>query len=153
MSQPTEPIRVLIKRLEGCDLPLPAKSTSAAAGFDLRACVSESLTLKPGRRVLIPTGFSIALPTGWEAQIRPRSGLAAKWGITLLNSPGTIDSDYRGELKVLVINHGDEDFVVNRGDRVAQLLVAQVPDVSFQEADQLPDTERGEGGFGHTGSR
>ena len=152
MSQQLEGIKILIKRLPGCDLAVPARSTGSAAGFDLRACVSGSLTLKPGRRALIPTGFSIALPAGWEAQIRPRSGLAAKWGVTILNSPGTIDSDYRGELKVLAINHGDDDFVVSRGDRIAQLLVALVPKVSFEETEKLPHTERGEGGFGHTGS-
>jgi dUTP pyrophosphatase len=153
MTQESDGIRVLIRRLPGCDLPLPAKSTSSAAGFDLKACVSESLRLQPGRRVLIPTGFSIALPEGWEAQIRPRSGLAVKSGITMLNSPGTIDSDYRGEVKVLAINHGDKDFVISHGDRIAQLLVAPVPKVIFEETDQLPDTQRGEGGFGHTGSR
>ena len=137
----------------GRDLPTPERATAHAAGFDLRACVSADTTVAAGERVLVPTGIALALPEGYEAQIRPRSGLALKHGVTLLNSPGTIDADYRGEVAVIVINHGTEPFVVRRGDRIAQLVVARVPEVVIEDVDLLPETARGAGGFGHTGSR
>jgi len=142
-----------MKRLPGCDLPLPARSTSASSGFDLRACVDDAVTIPPGGRALVPTGFALAIPVGWEAQIRPRSGLAMEWGMTMLNSPGTIDADYRGEIKVLAVNHGDREIRIGRGDRIAQLVVSRVPEVAFEEVDELPGSARGAGGFGHTGSR
>lgn len=119
--------------------------------MDLRACLPEPLTLAPGERALIPTGFAIALPEGYEAQVRPRSGLAIRHGLTLLNSPGTIDSDYRGEVAVVAINHGAEPVTVQRGDRVAQLVVAPVSRVMLEPVDTLPPSGRGAGGFGHTG--
>jgi len=142
-----------MKRLPGCDLSLPALSTAAASGFDLRACVDEPVTIAPGARELVPTGFAMALPEGWEAQIRPRSGLAMEWGLTMLNSPGTIDADYRGEIKVLAVNLGERPVVIRRGDRIAQLVIARVPRVEFVEVQELPGSARGAGGFGHTGSR
>ncbi len=141
-------------RLEnGADLDLPKYETSLAAGADIRAAVSQDqpLTLKPGERFMVPTGLAMALPPGWEAQMRPRSGLAAKHGISCVNAPGTIDADYRGELKVILINHGTEDFVINRGDRIGQLVIAPVWQANFVEATSLDDTERGAGGFGSTG--
>lgn len=147
-------IRVAIKRLEtGAGLPLPSRASAAAAGFDLSAAMPEGapLTLAPGARALVPTGFAIALPDGHEGQVRPRSGLAAKHGVTVLNAPGTIDADYRGEVKVILINHGAEPFVVRRGERIAQLVVAPVAVVDVVEADALDDTARGAGGFGSTG--
>ena len=145
-------IVVRIKRIEGgADLPLPKKMTDHSAGFDLCAAVREPVTIQPGKIALIPCGFSMALPAGWEAQIRPRSGLASKHGITLINSPGTIDADYRGEVKVPVINLGSEPFVVERSMRIAQMLIAPVPRVSIVEVKELDETERGAGGFGHTG--
>ena len=145
-------IRVEIKRLANNeDLPLPAYETAGAAGMDLRA--AESLTLKPGARHLVPTGLSIALPEGFEAQVRPRSGLAVKHGVTVLNSPGTIDCDYRGEVKVPLINHGQEDFVIARGDRIAQMVIAPVTRISWAEVDTLDETARGSGGFGSSGHR
>lgn len=133
------------------DLPLPAYETEHAAGMDLRAAVSEPLQLVPGARALIPTGIRIALPPGTEAQVRPRSGLAIRHGISMVNSPGTIDADYRGEIRVIVINHGEESFTINRGDRIAQLVVAPVLRAEWQVCDSLDDTARGAGGFGHTG--
>jgi dUTP pyrophosphatase len=143
---------VLIKRLPGHDdLPLPTKMSEWASGFDLHAAVHEPLTLAPGERALIPTGFSMAMPPELEAQVRPRSGLALKHGITCLNTPGTIDADYRGEVKVLLINLGQEPFTVNRGERIAQLVFQQVPQVRLIETGELPDSVRGAGGFGHTG--
>jgi len=111
------------------------------------------VTIPPGARALVPTGFAMALPEGWEAQIRPRSGLAMEWGMTMLNSPGTIDADYRGEIKVLAVNLGDKPVVIARGDRIAQMVIARVPRVSFREVESLPESGRGSGGFGHTGSR
>lgn len=134
-------------------LPLPAYETEGAAGMDLRAAVPETapITLAPGARDMIPTGLQIAIPEGYEVQVRPRSGLAAKFGVTCLNSPGTVDSDYRGELKVILINHGAAPFVVRRGDRIAQMVAAPVMRASFQLVDSLPDTRRGSGGFGSTG--
>jgi len=145
---------VKIKRLKnGADLALPAYETALAAGADVRAALPDGdpLTLKPGERFMIPTGIAIALPPGWEAQMRPRSGLAAKYGIACVNAPGTIDADYRGELKVILINHGTEDFTVNRGDRIGQIVIAPVWQANFVEAEELDDTERGAGGFGSTG--
>jgi len=147
-----EQLQVRVVREPGCeDLPLPEYATGAAAGVDLRAAVSEPVTLRPGERRLIPTGLRIALPEGFEAQVRPRSGLAIRHGIGMVNSPGTIDADYRGVIQVILINLGQEPFIVERGDRIAQMVVAPVTRVSWQEASTLDDTERGEGGFGHTG--
>lgn len=123
-----------------------------AAGFDLHASVAEPVTLAPGERALIPTGFAMAMPRELEAQIRPRSGLAYKHGITCLNSPGTIDADYRGEVKVLLINHGREPFTIRRGERIAQMVFQVVPQVRIEEVAELSETVRGEGGFGHTGT-
>ena len=131
--------------------PLPAYSTPQSAGMDLRANLSEPVTLHPMDRRLIPTGLHIALPEGFEAQIRPRSGLALKKGITVLNSPGTVDADYRGEVGVLLINLSGEDFVVNDGERIAQMVVARHEQVKFEQVTLLDETERGEGGYGHTG--
>jgi dUTP pyrophosphatase len=144
-----------IKRLpHGADLQLPAYETAEAAGMDLRAALGadETVTLKPGQRALVPTGLSMAMPAGYEAQIRPRSGLAAKNGITVLNTPGTIDSDYRGELKIILINLGDEDFDITRDMRIAQMIIAPVVQARLQETDSLSDTVRGAGGFGSTGT-
>jgi len=138
----------------GEGLELPAYETSASAGLDLRAAVpsDEPAILTPGERALLPTGLRIALPNGYEGQVRPRSGLAHRHGVTVLNSPGTIDADYRGEVKVLLINHGDEPFRVERGMRIAQLVVAQHARVSWVERDALKETVRGQGGFGSTGT-
>lgn len=133
------------------DLPLPAYETEHAAGMDLRAAIDGSLTLAPGERATVPTGIRIALPPGTEAQIRPRSGLAARHGIGMVNSPGTIDADYRGEIRVIAINHGQTEYTIHRGDRIAQLVVAPVLRASLNRVDDLPDTVRGAGGFGHTG--
>ena len=145
-------IRVAITRLGGSeDIPLPGYMTDHAAGMDLVAAVQADLVLPPGRRALVPTGIAIALPQGFEAQIRPRSGLALKHGVTLVNTPGTIDADYRGEIRVILINHGTEPFVVRRGDRIAQMIVAPVCRVRWDLQPGLPATERGDGGFGHTG--
>jgi dUTP pyrophosphatase len=144
--------RVEIRRLPNNeDLPLPAYETAGAAGMDLRA--AEAVTLKPGARHLVPTGLAIALPDGFEAQVRPRSGLAVKHGVTVLNAPGTIDSDYRGEVKVPLINHGQDDFVIARGDRIAQMVIAPVTRAAWSEVDLLGDTARGAGGFGSSGRR
>ena len=131
--------------------PLPAYATVQSAGMDLRANIDEPIVLKPLERRLIPTGLHIALPAGYEAQVRPRSGLALKKGITVLNSPGTIDADYRGEVGVLLINLSQEDFVVNDGERIAQMVIARYEQAEFVEVDVLDETERGEGGYGHTG--
>ncbi|MBV8154703.1 MAG: dUTP diphosphatase [Candidatus Eremiobacteraeota bacterium] len=145
-------IRVALKRLpEGEGLPLPAYMSAFAAGADLFAAVGEELTLLPGARALIPCGFSIALPPGYEAQIRPRSGLAIRSGVTCLNTPGTIDADYRGQVQVVLANLGSEAIVVRRGDRIAQLVVAPVSRAAFDVVDELPPTRRGAGGFGSTG--
>ena len=146
------PITVLIKRAPGTqDLPLPTRMTEHAAGFDLAAAVTEPTVLQPGDIRLIPCGFFMALPHGHEAQVRPRSGLASKHGITMVNAPGTIDSDYRGEVHVPLINHGDAPFTVERGMRIAQMVVLPVPPVRLIEVDELDETDRGQGGFGHTG--
>ncbi|MCF6284107.1 MAG: dUTP diphosphatase [Candidatus Hydrogenedentes bacterium] len=134
------------------DLPLPAYETNQAAGMDLRAAVTEALTVAPGERAMVPTGIRIALPAGTEAQIRPRSGLAIKHGISMINSPGTIDADYRGEINVLLINHGQAAFTINRGDRIAQMVIAPVYQADWKVVDTLDATARGEGGFGHTGA-
>lgn len=131
--------------------PLPAYATPQSAGMDLRANIDADIILRPMQRVLVPTGLHIALPVGYEAQIRPRSGLALKHGITVLNSPGTVDSDYRGEVMVLLVNLSDSEFVVRDGERIAQMVVARHEQVSFQLVDSLDQTERGEGGYGHTG--
>ncbi|MGO4543929.1 dUTP diphosphatase [Paenibacillus sp. 2TAB23] len=144
--------QVQFKRLSGNeDIAIPQKMSEWAAGFDLQAAVAESIELHPGERKLIPTGFAMAMPGELEAQIRPRSGLAYKHGITCLNSPGTIDADYRGEVKVLLVNLGQEPFTITRGERIAQMVFQLVPAVSIIEADVLPETVRGAGGFGHTG--
>ena len=134
------------------DLPLPAYQSEDAAGLDLVAAVEEPLTLPPLGRALVPTGLAMALPPGYEAQVRPRSGLAAKHGVTVLNSPGTIDADYRGEVKVILVNLGEENFAIRRGDRIAQLVVAPVARAVWRPAAELPPTARGDGGFGHTGT-
>ena len=145
-------ISVQFKQLDHAKgLPLPSYETSAAAGMDIRAALGFSITLKPGERMLIPTGLQMALPEGYEAQIRPRSGLAIKHGITMLNSPGTIDADYRGEVKVIAINHGTEDFTIQHGDRIAQMVISPVVQLGIQVVDDLSDTERGTDGFGSTG--
>ncbi len=148
------PVEVAFQRLaHATGLPLPAYESAGAAGMDLPAVLAEGevLTLAPGARALVPTGFCLLLPAGYEAQVRPRSGLAARHGVTVLNAPGTVDSDYRGEIKVILINHGQEPFPIRRGDRIAQLVVAPVSQVVAREAAVLPDTERGAGGFGSTG--
>jgi dUTP pyrophosphatase len=145
-------IEVLLKRLPHAqDLPLPKRATEDAAGFDLRACVDDDLQILPGARALVPSGLAIQLPVGYEAQVRPRSGLAIKHGLTLLNSPGTIDADYRGEIAAVMINLGAEAVTIRRGDRIAQLIVQMLPRVRFQEVTDLSETARGAGGFGHTG--
>jgi dUTP pyrophosphatase len=131
--------------------PLPQYETAHAAGMDMRAFIGEELVIKPMQRMLVPTGLHIELPVGYEAQIRPRSGLAYKHGISIVNSPGTIDADYRGEIKVLLINFSDTDFVVNNGDRIAQMVIAKHETVIWTAAEELSDTVRGEGGYGHTG--
>ena len=146
-------VRVPVVRLAHAkDLPLPAYATAGSAGMDLRAAVPADapMELRPGARALVPTGIAIALPEGFEAQVRPRSGLALKHGITCLNAPGTIDSDYRGEIGVILANLGEESFLIERGMRIAQLVVAPVVQVAWQEVAALDDTERGEGGFGST---
>ena len=145
-------VSVRITRLpHGADLPLPAYETAGAAGMDLRAAIGEYVTLAPGERTAVPTGIAIALPAGYEAQVRARSGLARRHGIAMVNAPGTVDSDYRGELQVLLINLGQEPFTLTRGDRIAQMVVAPVARASFVEVDTLDETARGAGGFGSTG--
>ena len=144
--------KLLIRRMENNpDLPLPEYETKSAAGLDLPAAVSQDLTLDPGGHALIPTGLSVALPAGFEAQIRPRSGLAAKNGLTVLNSPGTIDADYRGEINVILINLSQEPFTISRGMRVAQMIIAPVTQIDILEVEKLDETARGTGGFGSTG--
>ncbi len=135
----------------GDGLPLPRYETPLSAGVDLAAAVDQDLTIAPGTRAMVPTGLAIALPAGYEAQVRPRSGLAAKNGVTVLNSPGTIDADYRGEIKVILINHGAEPFVISRGMRIAQMVIAPVTQVAWLAVDSLDETARGSGGFGSTG--
>ena len=146
--------QIKVRRLaHNPDLPLPAYETDGAAGMDLRAAVAEDqpVTIRPGGRALVPTGLSIALPAGFEAQIRPRSGLALKKGITCLNTPGTVDSDYRGEVAVILANLGEEDFVIRRGDRIAQMVIAPYVRAQWSEVSDLEETGRGAGGFGSTG--
>ena len=150
----TPTVRVRLKRLpHAAGIDAPAYASDGAAGLDLRAAVAEGapVVLGPGARAMIPTGFAIALPDGFEAQVRPRSGLAAKHGVTCLNSPGTVDADYRGELKVILINHGAEPFSIARGERIAQMVFAPVVQAAFDEVETLDETARGEGGFGSTG--
>ena len=148
----TQPLTVQIRRLDSsAGLPLPEYKSSHAAAMDVAAAVEAPLTLRPGDRELVPCGFAIALPDGFEAQLRPRSGLASRHGVTVVNAPGTIDADYRGEVMVALINLGREPFVVERGMRIAQLLVAPVPRVAWREVEELPASVRGAGGFGHTG--
>ena len=146
-------IKLKFRRLEhATDLPLPGYATALSAGMDIHAAVgADPITIEPGQRVLIPTGLQAEIPAGFELQVRPRSGLAIKHGITMLNSPGTIDADYRGEIKVIAINHGHESFQVHHGERIAQLVMASVVQASIEEASELDKTERGEGGFGSTG--
>jgi dUTP pyrophosphatase len=147
-------VEVAVTRLpHGADLPLPAYETAHAAGMDLRAALPESepLTLHPGDRHAVPTGLAMAIPPGYEGQVRPRSGLALRNGVTCLNAPGTVDADYRGEVKVILINLGPEAFIVRRGDRIAQLLIAPVVQAAWREVEALEQTARGEGGFGSTG--
>ena len=153
MQEILGPIVTLIRLPHGADLPLPAYESAGAAGMDLRAAVGEDapLVLAPGARALVPTGFVFEIPSGFEGQVRPRSGLALKHGITCLNSPGTIDSDYRGEVKVLLVNHGDENFIVTRAMRIAQMLVTPVVQARIREAQTASETQRGAGGFGSTG--
>lgn len=140
-----------IKTINHSTHPLPAYETAHAAGMDLKAFTPEKITIKPLQRLLIPTGLHIELPIGYEAQIRPRSGLAYKHGISIVNSPGTIDADYRGEIKVLLVNLSDTDFVINDGDRIAQMVIAKHETISWENVEELSDTDRGAGGYGHTG--
>ena len=145
-------VPVRIARLRGArDLPLPSRATPGSAGFDLHAALEKDLPIAPGERVLVPTGIAIAVPAGYEAQVRPRSGLAMRHGIVLPNAPGTIDSDYRGEIRVILMNAGDVSYTIRRGDRIAQLVVAPVAAPVWQEVEALDETERGSGGFGHSG--
>ncbi len=144
-------VRIARVRDDCADIPLPERATAHAAGMDLHAAVSEPLTIAPRAIALVPTGLALELPPGFEAQVRPRSGLAVKHGIGVLNAPGTIDADYRGEVKVILINLGDEAFTINRGDRIAQMIVARYETVSWEEVPSLSATARGEGGFGHSG--
>jgi dUTP pyrophosphatase len=141
----------IVRLPHGADLDLPAYATEHAAGLDLMAAITEPMTIAAGKRAMVPTGIAIALPIGFEAQVRPRSGLAAKHGVTVLNSPGTIDADYRGEIKVILINLGEIDFHVEPKSRIAQLIVAPVLQIRWDEVDTLPQTARGDGGFGSTG--
>ena len=143
-------VKVLIRKLSP-EVQLPSYKTSGASGMDLMALITSSMTIKPKTSCLIPTGLSMAFPEDYEVQIRPRSGLAAKNNISVLNTPGTIDSDYRGEIKVIIYNHGNEDFVVNNKDRIAQMVLTPVIKMELQEANELPKTIRGKGGFGSTG--
>ena len=145
-------VTVPLKRLpHGADLPLPRYETEGAAGLDLRAAIGEPLALAPGARALVPTGIALQLPAGYEAQVRPRSGLALRHGVTVLNAPGTVDSDYRGEVSVVLINHGAEPFGIERGDRIAQLVIAPVSHARLVATELLDETVRGAGGYGSTG--
>jgi dUTP pyrophosphatase len=152
MSSAADTVRVRIRRLDhATDLPLPEYASAGAAGMDVRAAVATAVDIEPGAIARVPTGLAVEAPEGFEIQLRPRSGLAMKHGVTLPNSPATIDSDYRGELIVGLINHGAEPFRIERGMRIAQLLLARVPRIEWDEADTLTPTARGAGGFGHTG--
>ncbi|MDR1159453.1 MAG: dUTP diphosphatase [Syntrophomonadaceae bacterium] len=145
-------VKVNIKRLHSEDLPLPAYMTAGASGLDLYAAIASPVLIRSGERILVPTGIAIAVPSGWEAQIRPRSGLAIKHGLTLLNSPGTIDSDYRGEIKIIVINCGQQEYTLFKGERIAQMVFSPVVRAKLCEVTgALEETDRGTGGFGHTG--
>jgi len=145
-------IKIFVSKVSGAeDIPLPQYMTEGASGMDLAANIAENIYLEPGEFKVIPCGIQLELPRGFEAQVRPRSGLAAKYGVTVLNSPGTIDSDYRGEIKVILINHGKEKFEIKRGDRIAQLVISKVEQVEIVQNSHLGKTTRGEGGFGHTG--
>lgn len=147
-----QPIHVQIHPLDGSEgVTMPQQMSDLASGFDLHAAVEDEIQLQPGERTLIPTGFAMSMPAFLEAQVRPRSGLAYKHGITVLNTPGTIDADYRGEIKVLLINFGQEPFTIKRNERIAQMVFQHVANVRFELVTSLSDTERGEGGFGHTG--
>ena len=146
-------VEIRAVRVGSLETPAPAYQSSEAAGMDLAAAVSEDVVLRPGKRVLVGTGWSLAIPSGFEGQVRPRSGLALRHGITVLNTPGTIDADYRGEIKVVLANFGDEDFVVRHGDRIAQLVIAPVAKATLSVVAALDATERGEGGYGSTGAR
>jgi dUTP pyrophosphatase len=144
-------IELKIKKPDNYDLPLPAYETNGSSGMDIRAWTDEVIILNPGEIRLVPTGISISIPEGYEAQIRPRSGLALKHGIGMVNSPGTIDSDYRGEIGIIMINHGSKSFTIRRGDRIAQMVIARVCHAAIRVVDDLDSTVRGDGGFGHSG--
>ncbi len=148
-------IKIKVKRLskDFLDIPLPHYATSGSAGMDIRAAVKDEFILHPGKVELIPTDISVEIPVGYEIQVRPRSGLAVNHSIGLLNSPGTIDSDYRGEVKIIMMNFGKEEFKIHRGDRIAQLIVSKVYTAKIEEAEELNSTKRGDGGFGHTGKK
>ena len=146
-------IKMVLRIVNTSDNPLPAYETALSAGMDLRAWLKEAVLLKPLTRAMIPTGLFIELPAGHEAQVRPRSGLAAKHGITVLNTPGTIDADYRGEIKVIMVNLSQEDYVIHSGDRIAQMIIARHERAELTEATELSETSRGSGGFGHTGTK
>lgn len=145
-------MKVLVKRLHSLDLPLPKYMTPGSSGVDLYAALEDELPIPAGRSVLVPTGIAIAMPEGFEAQVRPRSGLALKHGLTLLNTPGTIDADYRGEIKVIVINLGDKEYILKKGERIAQMIFTRVEKAELLEVEELDETVRGAGGFGHTGA-
>lgn len=148
---PSQPAIAVVQLDHAKDLPLPAYETADAAGMDIRAAISEPITLAPGERKAVPTGLKMAIPSGYEVQVRPRSGLAIKKGITMINAPGTVDADFRGEVHVLMVNHSDEPFVVEHGERIAQLVVAPVVQATWNVVDTLDETARGDGGFGSTG--
>ena len=143
-------VKILVKKLDS-RVKLPSYKTIGSSGMDLMALTDKSITILPKKSYLVPTGISVAIPKNYEIQIRPRSGLAAKNNISVLNTPGTIDSDYRGEIKIILFNHGSEEFLINNGDRIAQIVLMPVHKIDFEEVDNLPDTVRGEGGFGSTG--
>lgn len=152
MSRPDAPLTVRVRRAAHArDLPLPSRASAGSAGWDLRAAVEAPMALAPGARAAVPTGLHLAIPPGWEAQVRPRSGLALRHGVTLINAPGTLDSDYRGEVAVLLVNLGDTPVTLERGDRIAQLVFSRVQEVEWQEVEVLDGTQRGAGGFGSTG--
>ncbi|MEJ5261994.1 MAG: dUTP diphosphatase [Ignavibacterium sp.] len=151
----SEQIEIKIKRLseEFSDIPLPAYATEGSAGMDIRAAVNDELIIEPGKVALVPTNLSVEIPKGFEIQVRPRSGLAANHSVGILNSPGTIDSDYRGEVKIILMNFGDKPFAIHRGDRIAQLVVSKVYSAKIVETENLNSSSRGDGGFGHTGKK
>lgn len=145
-------MKIRLKRLPAArDLPLPAQASPGSSGFDLRAAIDDEVVIRPGERLLVPTGLVLEIPPGWEGQVRPRSGLALRHGVGILNAPGTIDSDYRGEVGVILVNLGEAPFSLKRGDRIAQLVIVQVERVEWEEAELLEDSGRGAGGFGSTG--